>query len=368
MSREIRVGLLFSLALVLFGTALYFLGNLKEMVRYKIQFDKVIGLERDSPVQFRGVPIGRVTKIVLDRQVNPSQQVPIIVTIAIHRSAQDHIRTSTVAGIRAVGMLGDKSILLVTDDYNAPVLGKDDFIMPAANSLDVDKLIEQGGDLVTDATAIAKDLRSILNRMTVEGGPLQTLVSDKKMAGEIQKTISGALAYMEQRDNLMSLFLKDTEFAEQVKSRLGSSLQNVAIFTDTFKDSTGLLPMLLSDDAYRVAFSTRLIALLDNANGYVDSLRQSKGLAYKLTQDEVYAKRISENLEAASTHLASILAKIDSGEGSASLLLNDASLYEGLYEVVYGLQHSGLSKWYIQRKQKKGAAIKEKHLKNKETL
>ena len=121
MNRDVRVGTLFIVSLAILVAALYYLGSFREQVSYKIEFEKVLGLARDSPVQFNGVPIGRVTKIVLGEEAAPGERVTIIVTIDVHRSARNHIRASTLADIRSIGILGDKSILLVTDDYNAPV-------------------------------------------------------------------------------------------------------------------------------------------------------------------------------------------------------------------------------------------------------
>ena len=358
MSREVRVGMMFVLSLVIFGTALYFLGSLKEMVSYKVQFDKVIGLEVDSPVQFRGVPIGRVTKIVLAEQVSPSSRVPINVTLAVHRSARDHIRTSTYADIRSVGVLGDKSILLLTRDYSADPLEEGGFIKLSPKALDVDKLLAQGEGLVSDATEIAKSLRTILQRIAHEEGPFQTLVRDKAMARDLKKTVAGAVRYMEEERNVLSLLMRDPDFAAMLEKRLDTTLGNVEAISSQYKDNQGLLPMLMADEAFKKEVQTKVLALLDQSTTYADTLASGKGLVNKMTQDEAYAERVSTNLEKASFHLASILAKIDEGDGTAALVVNDPSLYQGLYEVVYGLQHSGLSKWYIQRKQKKGAKVK----------
>jgi len=358
LSREVRVGLMFTLALIMFGTALYFLGNLKEMVSYKIKFHKVNGLQPDSPVEFRGVPIGRVTRIELDDEINPSSQVPIIVFISVHRTARNHLRTSTIADIRSVGILGDKTILLMTNEYASPVLEEDDFIQVAPSTLDVDKLIEKGEGLFTDFTTITTDLRTLLEKMTTDKGTLNTLISDEAMAKDLKATISGAVSYMEQQDNLLALLMKDPEFAHLVETRVGKSLANVEALTGRYRNANGLLPMLLEDQAYRDQTKEHLDNLFVMAEELVQSYKDGKGLAHVLTQDEAYGKRVSENLEKASFHLSSILEKIDTGDGTASLVVNDPSLYAGLYEVVYGLQHSGLSKWYIQRKQKKGAALK----------
>ena len=358
MNKEVKVGLMFTVALVMFGTALYYLGNLREMVSYKIQFDKVNGLQPDAPVEFRGVPIGRVSKIVLNDEVNPGIEVPIIVTISVHRTARDHVRASTIADIRNVGILGDKSILLLTKDYTAPVLEEGGFIEPAPKALDVDKLLEQGEDLFSDFGEITADMREILEKMSKGEGTLHMLITDEEVAGKLKGTLEGALSYMEEQDNLLALLMKNPEFADRVERRVDQSLAHIEALTGRYREANGLLPQLMEDKAFADQTKARVDHLLSEAEALVAAYKNGRGLAYTLTQDEAYGLRVSAQLEKAGFHLASILEKIDTGEGTAAMVVNDPSLYAGLYEVVYGLQHSGLAKWYIQRKQRKGADLK----------
>ncbi len=367
MNREVRVGLMFTLSLIILGGALYYLGSFQEMVSYKIKFDKVIGLAVDNPVHFNGVPIGRVTKIVLSEDTEVLGSVPIIVTIAVHRSVKNHIRTSTRAEIKSIGILGDKSILLVTPNYSVDILEEGAFIQPSAKMLDVDKLLAQGTDMVADVTEITDDLKLILGKISKEDGALQRLIGDKDMADDLKKIIALMRGYLDHDDNAMSLMLKDPEFARNLKTGLETLVRDLSLIMEQYKSGEGLLPALMTDEAMKKDFQVKLNGLLDSSTAYVESLSQSRGLLYRMTQDEEYGERVAKNLEKASYHLASILEKIDEGDGSAAMMVNDPSLYEGLYEVVYGVQNSGITKWYIRKKQKKGAELMEKEQKKEET-
>lgn len=357
MSREFRVGLMFALSILILATSLYFLGNFQETVTYRIEFPKVTGLAADSPVHFNGVPIGRVTKIVLAEEAQPGRAVAIVVTVAVHRSAKEHIRHSTVADIKSIGILGDKYILLVTRDYTADQLEEDGFIQPSSNSLDVDKLLAQGTDFVTDASQITANLKRVLNQMAEGDGLFQKLIGDKALADQLSGTISTTVQRLDRDDTLLALILNDPQFASKLKGDLLNLTQSLNDLADQVNGKDGLIPALMNDPEYKAQIMGKLNRFLDNANAYVDRLSTSKGLLYKMTEDEAYAERVSQNIEKASSHLASILAKIDEGDGTAALVVNDPSLYQGLYEVVYGLEHSGLSKWYIQKKRKKGGKL-----------
>ncbi len=356
MNREVRVGLLFTLAIGLLAGALYFLGNFQENVTYKIRFLKVSGLARDSPVHFNGVPIGRVVRIELSEDVS-SQSVPIIVTIAVDKSARRHIRRSTRADIKSVGVLGDKLIVLETEDYTEDALVEDDFIQPAPKSLDVEKLLAQGTDFVSDLTEIANELKAVLKRFSEGEGIAPRLVQDKQMADDFQRALSRAVAYMENEQSLAALVFRDEAFAARVRTGLEQTLANAAAASETLAADEGLLPMLMTDQVFKDEVKDKILDTLDASSAYIEALQEGRGLLYKLSQDEAYSERVAANIEKASFHLASVLEKIDTGDGSAALMINDPSIYQGVYEVIYGLKNSGLSSWYIRSKQRKGARM-----------
>lgn len=360
MNREVRVGMMFVVSILILGGTLYFLGSFQEMLKYKIRFDQVSGLSVDSPVSFNGVNIGRVSKITLAEEEPTPGAVPIIVTIAVHRSVRNHIRAASQADIKSIGILGDKSITLITNDYASEILEEGAFIQPAIKRLDVDKLLEQGTDLVTDVTEITENLKKVLAELSGGSGLLHNMIHDEKLANDLKTAVARILHYLEQDENLMTLMLKDPEFAARVRTGVSSVLEDASAVTHDMASGMGLLPALMTDEAYKIEVTGKLNRLLDSTNSFVNALSQSQGLVYRLTQDEDYGRRVSENLEKASFHLASILEKIDEGDGTAALVVNDPELYQGLYEVVYGLQHSGITKWYIQKKQRQGARLKQK--------
>jgi len=356
MNREVRVGLLFTLALGLLAVALYYLGSFREQIKYKIRFLKVSGLARDSPVHFNGVPIGRVVKIELSEEM-AQEQVPIIVTIAVDKSARRHIRESTRADIKGVGVLGDKLIVLETDSYAVDVLPEEGFIQPAAKTLDVEKLLDQGADFVGDLTDIANELKVALKRFSEGDGLAQRLLEDEAMADDLKRALKRAVDYLENERGLAALLFEDEAFAARVKTDLETTLTNAAAASATLAGNDGLVPALMNDPAFKQEVQEKLINLLDVSTAYVQELEEGRGLLYKFSRDEAYSERVSGNIEKASAHLASILEKIDTGDGSAAMMINDPAIYQGVYEVIYGLKNSGLSRWYIRSKQRKGARM-----------
>jgi len=361
MNKETRVGLMFAVALTILAAMVYLVGNFKESLDYKIRFFRVNGLAVDSPVQFNGVPIGRVTKIVLEEQTEPGERVAVIVSIAVHKSLKNHIRESTVADIKAMGVLGDKSVLLLTRDYSAEILPEDSFINQAKRTLDVDELLKQGSDLVTDVTIMSENLKKILEQLANQDGVIQKLINDRELGEKLTHVLSQVLDKIENGDSLLSLAVNDSAFRDKIHADFLHITSQLVALLDRASADENLLSLLIADGPFKEETRASVSSLLGQANAYMERVSTSNGLMNRLLEDEEYGARIAANLDKATFHLASILEKIDKGEGTVGLLLNDPSIYQGAYEVVYGLQHSGLSKWYIQKKQKKGEQMLEKN-------
>ncbi|MCB1049543.1 MAG: MCE family protein [Acidobacteria bacterium] len=360
MSKEIKVGLFFALSLVIFVISIFYVGNFQENLTYQIKFPEVNGLEVDSPVHFNGVPIGRVTRISISEEPAVNNRVDIIVRIGVHRSMRNHIRTSTVADIKSRGVLGDKYILLATNDYSAETLKEDEFIKPIPKLLNVEELLKQGTDLVGDVTDMSENLRKILSQLANQEGLLQRLIGDPELAQTTTRVLVDIMQKIENNESLMGLLLNDPQFKTQFKDLLNRNLTSLAELLESTKGDEGLAAMLLHDAEFKNQVRTQLLAVLDSAQNLVNRYQNAEGLIPRLMEDKEYGDRLAANLERASFHLANILQKMDEGEGSAGLILNDPSIYQGIYEVVYGLNHSGLSKWYIQSKRKKGNKLIEK--------
>jgi phospholipid/cholesterol/gamma-HCH transport system substrate-binding protein len=354
MNRELKVGLFFALSLGILLVSIFYIGNFQENLSYQIRFPEVNGLQIDSPVLFSGVPVGRVTRIRLSEEPAEDNHVEVLVQIGVHRSVRKHIRQSTTADIKSRGVLGDKYILLNTADYQAEPLELKGFIRPAPQLLNMSELLRQGSDLFGDVTDMSENLRRLIAQLANQKGLLQRLIGDEALAETTTKALSEVLTRIETGESFLGMLLNDEAFGRKARTDLESALGGLAKTLEQLQGDQGLLAMLLHDEPFKEGVRQQLNSVLESAGALMERYRQAEGLLPKLMEDEEYGARIAANLDKASFHLASILEKVDKGEGSAGLLLNDPAIYQGLYEVVYGLKNSGLSKWYIQSKQKKG--------------
>ncbi len=114
------VGLFVLFGLVLMLSFTYWLlkpSAEKEIKKYNIYFNEsVLGLNLDAPVKYRGINVGKVTRL----RINPKNSEQVEVQISILKSTP--IKSSTVAKLTSQGITGLSYINLYLGDNDAPPL------------------------------------------------------------------------------------------------------------------------------------------------------------------------------------------------------------------------------------------------------
>ncbi len=114
------VGLMVLFGLVLmFGFTYWLLkpSAKEEVKKYNIYFNEsVLGLNLDAPVKYRGINVGKVTRL----RINPKNSEQVEVQISILKSTP--IKSSTVAKLTSQGITGLSYINLYLGDNDAPPL------------------------------------------------------------------------------------------------------------------------------------------------------------------------------------------------------------------------------------------------------
>lgn len=89
----------------------------EETTRYRVYFDEsVLGLNIDAPVKYRGISVGKVTKL----RINPKNSEQVEVSITILKTTP--VKTDTAAKLTAQGITGLSYINLSMGNHNSPVL------------------------------------------------------------------------------------------------------------------------------------------------------------------------------------------------------------------------------------------------------
>ncbi|MAZ94382.1 MAG: MlaD family protein [Bacteroidales bacterium] len=282
-TRPIIIGISFIAAIVILIWGYNFLRskNLfhKETVYYA-SYQKINGLIKANPVVINGLRVGQVKNVYF----NPDLSGDIIVSMML--STDFPIPNNSVARIFSSDLMGSKAIELVLGNSTI-----------------------------------------ILN----EGDTLQTSVEDGLMAevnAQMQPIKKKAEDLLGSIDTLVIAF--QSIFNEQARTNIKESFQNIELtFANLQRTSSNI-------DTLVVEESSRISDILINMDSLTTALNANKGnIQNIITNFEIISDSLANSeipgtfarINLALDEMSSILAKIDSGEGTFGKLMNDDSLY-----------------------------------------
>jgi phospholipid/cholesterol/gamma-HCH transport system substrate-binding protein len=279
-SNETKVGVLTIIALAILFIGYSFLrGNdvFSSDNKYYTVYDNVDGLSTSKPVMVNGYQIGRVSKMELLE--NGKIQVEFKI------SNEYPIPSNTIARIVSADLLGSKAI--VFDLGNSTTMVKDGGVLQSdvqANLLEkVEPLQNKIENLVVKLDSVLSGVNTALN---------EEFQRDFKSS---LRSISVSLSNVEQITSDVE-GLMGTE-----KMRLAKIMQNLESITDNFKNNNETINNILAN---------------------FDSLSND------MAQLEI--KSTIDNANQAMKDVMAITDKINKGEGSLGMLVNDDKLYNNL--------------------------------------
>jgi len=346
--KELKTGMMVFIALIMFIFAIFFVGNFKETVSYRIKFEKVLGLKVEAPVLLNGVEVGRVTKIYFSKD---SQDNLIYVKISVLKSASDRINESTKADIQTMGVLGDKFISLETPVLSARPLKENSFIV-VKESLDYKKMIAQGQGILDNIAEITASLNKLSDSVKNGRGMLGTLINNPELGESLIESISIVSNNLKEGTGFLGKLINDKEFCVKMTNALDNVLFELQTAMSALNNQDALAGTLLHDKEFSDKVTKDIKTALQGFSVIGQKLSETKDNAILgvLLKDEEAGQNLKEILK----HLNSILTKIDNGEGTLGKIVNDSSLYNNADLVFKGAKNSKLTKKVIEHYRKKG--------------
>jgi len=362
MSRNLAVGLTVGVAATILLLAVLVLGRDRALFTPRDEFTLLLpnveGLQVGSPVKLVGVQVGVVTDIRLPDSGETSM---VRVILNINRSYSDRVREDTEANLRVLSLLGGEKYIELT-------LGSPErAALPAGSEIraslsDLDRMFSQGSNITTDLAEITGTLRQIFERIQKQEGMLGRLLMDptfgRDSLEDVRKTLgslSRIAAQIEGGEGLIGAALHDPELRDRVVQRLPQLLDDIDAVVVGLRDPATPIGSILLPGGQGEAAIADVRAAAESIRRAAESLENGNGLAGRLLHDSEYADRVLGDLEATLRNVASITGKIDRGEGSVGAFVNDPAVYDGLRDVVTGLQDSRFLKWMVRRYGRKGA-------------
>ena len=356
-NNNLRVGLFVSFLIALLGAFLFFVSGSTKIFadRYTLvtEWNDVSGLKEGAIVRLSGWDVGEVLNI----QFAKDNKRKLIVHLSIENKYKKLIRqctkeeespttpqtlpkVSSRARIDTVGILGDKLVTINMGDSDCAIIEDGKFIF-AEEAIDI---IEY-----------AKKVTSIVNRLDSIGRKVDIMLGTEDDARKTSKSIAHSVEEMEgmitevkEGNGLIHALLYDKKLTKNIAqslNNLNSATGSLNTSMEALEKGSGVAHELLYGTNGRAAIkeirtaSTTLSRLAGN-------FEQSDSLAYAILfdpkQKEILSK-ITQSVE----ELQKASESLNSGTGTAALLLRDPTLYEDLRTLVGGAKRNQLLRSFI---------------------
>ncbi len=305
MSREAVIGLLSIVTLVGMIWGYKFVKGevlLSQSYSFTTVFNDVSQLAVSSPVLVNGLKVGAVTKI----EVNPENTKEMFVRYNVN--GEFNLPKSTKAYMISAGIVGGKSLSLeYANVCNGADCAEDGQMLTGETRGLIGSMLagEDIGEYITQITdGVSKSLNSV-----GEGDPNSPL----------NKTINNLQVTME---NMAKLTASMDEMVRKSSTNLRKTMANMESVTANLAQNNVQINSILSNlntvsadlkNANLGGTVTKMGTAVDGANSVMNSLNTTAKSA------EVSVKQLNE-----------VIAKMNTGDGTLSKLLNDKALYNNL--------------------------------------
>ena len=233
-AQKTKTGLFVLVSLLLLLALIFVISKQKKLFAdtflVKVQFKNIAGTKEGNFVRFAGINIGTVETIQI---INDST---VQLELNIEKNVQPYIKSDAVASIGSDGLMGDKLILISAGNSgSAPI--KNGSVLQGNNPLNVDKVLNNLAKVTDNAIAITDGLAIIVAKVNSGKGSIGRLLSDDKLADNMEKTIQTAkvtasnisktaATVNENMEAAQHSFLLKGYFKKKEKNRIKDSIEN----------------------------------------------------------------------------------------------------------------------------------------------
>ncbi len=288
-SSNIRIALLVlaALAIAIFGINFLKGKNLFGSPKtYSSTFAKGHGIKSTNPVMLNGVQVGRVESVALTENLKS-----VMVTYSLNENIQLPADSEVSISPGIPGLSPSQLVVKLGDSGTAYDLGAQ------IKSNEAGSMTDQAQAILNDLEPTAKSLKSTMNKLDSTATNLNQILS-----GQNARNIESMLANLEvSMRNLNQTTSKVNTLVDEQSVKIDGMLSNLYSISNNLKEN----------------------------QKYIDNALEN----FSKTSDELASLELKKTLDMANETVAKlngILDKINDGDGSLSLLLNDAELYNNL--------------------------------------
>ncbi len=242
---EIRAGIFLLISFTILAVMVFAISDIQSLFKKK-QDVKVLflysdGIEKDAPVRFSGVKVGKVMNV----RVAPEQGDKIELTLSIFKDMV--IKTDTRARIMTLGLVGGKYVELTAGSPSAhlleqgrPLIGEESMKLEdlTRTALDVIARLRKIAinlDTMLGDPAMAKSLKSTIQNMQEATANIKVMTSSREEVAQGLKNLPEILKKLDESSNNLKTITEKTD------KLIGENRKNIGIMIENFKDlSTNL--------------------------------------------------------------------------------------------------------------------------------
>jgi len=305
-SIEIRVGLFVVLSLLVVAGLIIKFGKLEKFSSKSydivVIFPNVAGLIREANVLYAGIPVGKVRDI----RLSENAELKVRVTLAIYEGYSIHKDAKFI--INQSGLLGDRYIDVIPVSATAPLLRAGDEVM-GVNSIDLTEAI-----------------RSVVDVLHQAAGTIA------RIDDAVRRTDAAI-----QRIDQIVLTTQTLEHVTQILANFDTTTSNATRFTASLDELVVESRLSLTNTL------GKLDAAAENANIAARNVNNvTKRIDDLVVSRQGDIAEIATNLAVSTERLNDILAKLQSGEGTAGKLLIDPTLHDEIVKLVENWRRKGI--------------------------
>lgn len=266
--REFKIGIFAVIVIAVAWWGIKWLGGQNVLLTsdiYYVYYDDVSGLQESSRVKLRGVNVGNVRDITLERD-------RVKVEIAVESQYRDMIPANSIAEMGAAGLMGGVEIVILQGD--ATEIIEAETVMQGRIKADMlGSLADQGAELIEGLNKTVEGVNTLLDSNTAT---ISSLIANlESMTSSIDGIVASSAGDIETAlDNLSSF----TTLLAENTGRVESMLENLDTFTGDLAEAE-----LVNKLSSTVDSLNEVLTALDINEGSVGMLLHDAQLYNKLT-------------------------------------------------------------------------------------
>lgn len=246
---EIRAGAFLLAAFIVLVVMVFAVSDIQSLFKrkkdVKVVFTLSEGIEKNAPVRYSGMKIGKVKNV----RVAPEYGDKIELTLSVYRDVI--IKEDAKVAIKTLGLVGGKYVEIGTGSPNARPLAPG-AVLKGEESLKIEDLTKAGLEVVAKLRNIVNNLNSVMGdpavarslKATVQNlqevtANIKTMTSSKDEVAEGLKNLPAMIKRLEESAaNLKEITDKADKLIGENKKNIDATLENVKEMTKNLKETT----------------------------------------------------------------------------------------------------------------------------------